>query len=97
LELEEEQGSRTGSYRSLTMAAPYHIYTINRAAQMLGVSVDLLHELSITMEPEDGRVWVHDDTEEGCCAFTDFGIENAAEQLADPVIVAYLQKLIQEQ
>ena len=76
------------------MAAPHHIYTINRAAQMLGVSVDLLHELSITMEPEDGLVWVHDDTEEGCCAFTDFGIENAAEQLNDPPVRAYLESLI---
>jgi hypothetical protein len=31
------------------MATPYHIYTIEYVAQMLGVSVDLLHELAITM------------------------------------------------
>ena len=49
------------------------------------------------MEPEDGVLWVLDDTEEGCCAFTEFGIENAAEQLRDPDIVAHLQKLVQEQ
>ena len=79
------------------MAAITHVYTIGRAAKMLGVSVDLLHELSITMEPEDGVLWVLDDTEEGCCAFTEFGIENAAEQLRDPDIVAHLQKLVQEQ
>lgn len=60
---------------------------------MLGVSVDLLHVLSITMEPEDGILWVYDGTEHGCCAFTDFGIENATEQLSNPAIVAYLQKL----
>ncbi|MGO9547857.1 MAG: hypothetical protein ACLPPF_24115 [Rhodomicrobium sp.] len=79
------------------MAAITHVYTIDRAAKMLGVSVDLLHELSITMEPEDGVLWVLDNTEEGCCAFTDFGIENAAEQLSDPSIVAHLQQLIQQQ
>jgi hypothetical protein len=76
------------------MAAPYHVYTINRAAQMLGVSVELLDELAMTMTPEDGILWVHDDTEEGCRAFTQFGIDNAAEQLNDPPIRAYLESLI---
>jgi hypothetical protein len=76
------------------MAAPYHVYTINRAAQMLGVSVELLDELAMTMTPEDGILWVHDDTEHGCRAFTQFGIDNAAEQLNDPPIRAYLESLI---
>ena len=37
------------------MAAPYHVYTINRAAEMLGVSVELLDELAATMTPEGKR------------------------------------------
>lgn len=76
------------------MAAPSHIYTIERAAEILGVTVDLLEELAATMEPEDGRLWLHDHTEDGRYAFTDFGIKNAAEQLSDPDIVAYLNKLM---
>ena len=76
------------------MAAPSHVYTIERAAEMLGVEVDLLAELAATMEPEDGCLWLHDHTEDGRYAFTDFGIENAAEQLSDPAIVAHLNKLM---
>jgi len=61
---------------------------------MLGVSVDLLHELASTMTPEEGILWLHDHTEDGCRAFTDFGIDNVAEQLRDPAIVAHLLSLI---
>ena len=67
---------------------------IERAAERLGVSVDLLSELAATMEPEDGRLWLYDQTEHGRYAFTDFGIESAAEQLNDPAIVALLHKLM---
>jgi hypothetical protein len=76
------------------MAAPCRIYTIERAAKMLGVDVDLLWELAATMEPEDGCLWLYDQTEHGRYAFTDFGIESATEQLRDPGIVAHLQELM---
>ena len=76
------------------MAAPSRVYTIERVAEILGVTVDLLAELAATMEPEDGCLWLRDHTEDGRYAFTDFGIENASEQLSDPGIVAYLQKLM---
>ena len=46
------------------------------------------------MEPEDGCLWLYDHTEDGRYAFTDFGIESAAEQLNDPGIVAHHQKLM---
>ena len=95
--MELENPTACCGHRRLTMAAPYHVYTIKRAAEMLGVSVELLDELAMTMTPEDGILWIHDDTEDGCSAFTEFGIENAAEQLADPNIVAHLQSLIQNQ
>jgi hypothetical protein len=73
------------------MAAPSHVYTTERAAERLGVTIDLLKELAATMEPEDGCLWLHDHTEDGRYAFTDFGIKNAAEQLSDPAIVAHLK------
>jgi hypothetical protein len=76
------------------MAAPSRIYTIERVAKMLGVDVDLLWELAATMEPEDGCLWLYDQTEDGRYAFTDFGIESAAEQLNDPGIVVHLQELM---
>ena len=76
------------------MAAPSRIYTIERVAKMIGVNVDLLWELAATMEPEDGCLWLYDHTEDGRYAFTDFGIESAAEQLNDPGIVAHHQKLM---
>ncbi len=75
------------------MAAPYRAYTIERVAEMLGVDLDLLEELAATMEPEDGLLRLYDLAEDSRYAFTDFGIENAAEQLRDPAIVAHLQKL----
>ena len=94
--MELEKSSDGHPHCRLIMPTPYHIYTIEYVAQLLGVSVDLLHELAITMEPEDGLRRVVDDNGETCCAFTDFGIENAAEQLSDPSIVAHLLSLIRE-
>jgi hypothetical protein len=76
------------------MATPYHVYTIEYVAQMLGVSLDLLHELAITMEPEDGVRCVVNEKGESCWAFTDFGIESAAEQLNDPPVCTYLERLL---
>jgi hypothetical protein len=92
--MELEQGSSGRGHCGLTVAAPYHVYTIQRAAKMLGVSVELLDELAMTMTPEEGILWVHDDTEYGCRAFTQFGIDNAAEQLSDPAIVQHLLQLM---
>ena len=66
------------------MAAITRVYTIDRVARMLGIAEDLLAKLAATMEPEDGVLWVCDSTEHGGIAFTDFGIENARELLADP-------------
>ncbi len=76
------------------MATSYHVYTIEYVAQMLVVSVDLLHELADTMEPEDGLRCVVNEKGETCCAFTDFGIEGAAEQLNDPPVRAYFESLL---
>ena len=76
------------------MKAPYHVYTLECAAKKLGVDVDLLQALAETMEPEDGLLWLHDHTEDSRRAFTDVGIQNAAEQLSDPGIIVSLQRLM---
>ena len=43
---------------------------------MLGEDEDLLHEVSLGMEPEDGVLWIYGVGDEEVLAFTDFGIEN---------------------
>ena len=48
---------------------------------MLGVDEDLLHEVAIEMEPEDGRIYVYGVDDEGVMAFTRFGVENLRELL----------------
>jgi len=40
------------------MAAVSHIFTIRRAAQILGRDEDSLWDLSDQLEPEDGKFWV---------------------------------------
>jgi hypothetical protein len=65
------------------MAGVSAVFTVARAAQMLGESEDLLHELSEGLDPEDGCLWVHDTTEDGTLAFTEFGIENLRACLED--------------
>ena len=42
------------------MAAISHVFTIRRAAQILGRDEDLLWELSDQLEPENGKLWVYD-------------------------------------
>lgn len=54
----------------------HHVYTVERVAKNLGVDEDLIHELTLGLEPEDGVIWVYgvDDTD-GTLAFTDEGVE----------------------
>jgi hypothetical protein len=73
--------------RSLTMAAITCVYTIKRAAMVLGISEDLLDRIADTMESEDGVLWIHDSTEDGTPGFTPFGLENVREILDDASIM----------
>lgn len=53
-----------------------HAVTVIAAvAQELGVDEDLLHEISIDMEPEDGVIWVYGISEDAIMDFTDDGVE----------------------
>ena len=67
-----------------------NVFTMARAARMLGVTENLLERLAHTMEPEDGIVMLYG-TEGHCSiAFTEAGIEDARQQLSAPSIVASL-------
>jgi hypothetical protein len=58
------------------MAAISHVFTIRRAAQILGRDEDLLWELLEQFEPEDGLLWVCDIDDVEVPAFTSSGMEN---------------------
>ena len=52
------------------MAAIAHLFTIRRAAQILGREEDLLWGLLEQFEPEDGMLWVYDIDDVELPAFT---------------------------
>ena len=54
----------------------HHVHTVGRVARDLGVDEDLIHELTLGLEPEDGIIWVYGvDDDDGTLAFTDQGVE----------------------
>jgi hypothetical protein len=65
------------------MAAPAHVFTIARAAQIIRKDEQLLWDLAINMEPEDGCLWVHGTDEQHTMAFTDRGLEYLQELVAE--------------
>ena len=79
MELEAGPAERCSS--RLSMAAITHVFTLARVAEMLGEDEDLLYEISIEMEPEDGVIHVYGTDDDAITAFTDFGVENLRELL----------------
>ena len=65
------------------MAAITRVYTIGYVAEMLGEDEDWLSDIATDMDPEDGCLWVYGVGEDGVIAFTDFGIENLKQIVAD--------------
>ena len=65
------------------MAAIPAVFTISHVAALLGEDEEWLHELSIDMSPEDGRLSIYGFGEDGVCAFTRFGIECLQETIDD--------------
>jgi hypothetical protein len=65
------------------VAAITRVYTIGYVAEMIGEDEDWLHDLAIDMDFEDGRLTVYGINEDGVTAFTDFGIENLQQIVAD--------------
>ena len=66
----------------LTVAAPSVVFTIARAAEMLGETVDLLDEIAEQLEPEDGCLWIYDTDDRATLGFTERGIESLKELIA---------------
>ncbi len=65
------------------MAAPSAVFTIARAAEMLGETEELLDELADQLEPEDGCLWIYDTDDRTTLGFTLRGIESLKELIAD--------------
>ena len=65
------------------MAAPAYAFTIDRAAEVLGEEEELLWDLALEMEPEDGKLWIRGTGEQETIAFTDQGLEKMRELLAE--------------
>ena len=54
----------------------HHVHTVGRVAKDLGVDEDLIHELTLGLEPEDGVIWVYGaNDDDGILAFTDEGVQ----------------------
>jgi hypothetical protein len=65
------------------VAAPGVVFTIARAAEMLGKTIDLLDEIAEQLEPEDGCLWIYDTDDRATLGFTERGIESLQELIAD--------------
>jgi hypothetical protein len=75
----EAKGAAEGC---LIMAAISYVFTIRRAAQMLGRDEDLLWGLLEQFEPEDGLFWVCDVDAE-IPAFSERGMQTLGEIIKD--------------
>ena len=56
----------------------HSVTVISAVAEQLGVEEDLLHEISLGMEPEEGVIWVYglsNDSNDGVMAFTADGVD----------------------
>ena len=65
------------------MAAPGHVFTIGRAAEILGEAEELLWGMLDSLEPEDGCLWIYDTNDRQTVAFTDYGLDCLRELIAD--------------
>jgi hypothetical protein len=67
------------------VAAIFRVFTIRKAAEILGRSEDLLWDLSDQLEPEDGVLWIHDVDGLETMAFPEFRLENLREIISDQI------------
>jgi hypothetical protein len=65
------------------MAAPSCVFTIARVAEMLGKDEDLLSDLAMQLEPEDGRLWIYDTDDRDTLGSTERGIGSLKEFILD--------------
>ena len=67
----------------LIMAAISAVFTIGYVANLLGEDEDWLFDLSTDMFSEDGCLWVYGVGEDAVPAFTQDGIQNLRQVIAD--------------
>ena len=67
------------------MPAISHVFTIRRAAQILGRDEEFLWDLADQLGPEDGKLWVYDLDQVETIAFTRDGIEALKEIISDQI------------
>ena len=65
------------------MAAPGCVFTIARAALMLGEDEEWLHEFAEQLETEDGCLWIYDIGERETLGFTERGVESQKQLIHD--------------
>ncbi|SEE20635.1 hypothetical protein SAMN05444161_9199 [Rhizobiales bacterium GAS191] len=65
------------------MAAPASAVTISRAAAILSQDEELLWDLALDMEPEDGCLWIHGTDDQQTIAFTAQGLEYLRELISE--------------
>ena len=65
------------------MAAPSCVFTVARAAEMLGEDEEWLLELADQLEPEDGCLWIYDTGGRATLGFTERGIGSLKELSID--------------
>ena len=75
MELAASQSTRARGSGRLIMAAPSSVFTISRAAKILGEDEDWLSDLALEMEPEDGCLTVYGTDDLSTTAFTLDGLE----------------------
>jgi hypothetical protein len=74
--LEGFAGSCHRGRRLMQRNKVYSVTTIDQVAKDLGVDVDLLHDITLGMEPEDGVIWVYGLlADDAVMAFTNDGID----------------------
>ncbi|MDA0223758.1 MAG: hypothetical protein QNL16_06210 [Rhodobacterales bacterium] len=65
------------------MACESSFSTIELVGEMINEDPDLLRQISVKMEPEDGCVAIYGKNDENIIAFSDFGIETLVNLLKE--------------
>lgn len=65
------------------MACESSFSTIDLVAEMINENPDLLRQISVEMEPEDGCITIYGKNDESIIAFSDFGIETLVNLLEE--------------
>ena len=60
-----------------------HFHSIDRVAELIGENVELLEEISITLDDADGMITIWTDNDESITAFSDSGIDVLKELIAN--------------